>query len=66
MSSRAPLGWLSVSEAARHFGISRATAHRLIVKGEWPTPLVLPGMRNRRFSPEQIAEIAGAAVPRSA
>lgn len=52
-----PPGWLSISEMADYFGISRQTVHRLIKTGEWPSPQRLPGLRQRKFSPAQRAEI---------
>lgn len=51
-----PTGWLTIDQAAAHFGVSRATADRLIAAGLWPTS-ILPGMRHRRFSPENLAFI---------
>lgn len=56
-----PSGWLTIDQAATYFGVSRATADRLIAAGTWPTSK-LPGMRHRRFSPEDIAAIASAAT----
>lgn len=51
-----PPGWMTVDQAAAHFGIGRTTVYRLIGSGEWPSSR-LPGMRHRRFSPEDIARI---------
>lgn len=64
--SPTPTGWLSIAEAARYFGIGRSTIDRLIDSGVWPTPVVLPGMRTRRFSPEQIEWVKANAVPAAA
>jgi excisionase family DNA binding protein len=47
---------MTVDQAAAHFGIGRTTVYRLIGSGEWPSSR-LPGMRHRRFSPEDIARI---------
>lgn len=58
--STTPAGWLTIDQAAQHFGVSRATADRLIAAGTWPTTR-LPGMRHRRLSPEDIALIVARA-----
>lgn len=50
-------GWLTITQTAKRFRIGRSTVDRLIKSGEWPTPVRLPGMRNGRFSPEQLAQI---------
>lgn len=59
-----PPGWLSIDAAARYFGVSRATADRLIAAGDWPTSK-LPGMHHRRLSPEDVASIESRAVAAS-
>lgn len=51
-----PPGWMSVSQAAVYFGIGRTTAYKLVAAGEWPTSR-LPGMRDYRLSPQDIADI---------
>lgn len=60
-----PSGWLTITQAGAHFGVSRSTVLRCIAAGEWPTPLYLPGLATRRFSPEQLDAIAALAVPAS-
>lgn len=56
MTAHHPPGWLTIGQAARYFGVSRSTADRLIASGDWPTSK-LPGMTNRRLSPEDVAHI---------
>ena len=57
-----PPGWATVAQTARHFHVSRATVYRRVKAGEWPSS-VLPGMRHRRFSPDDLAAIAAMATP---
>lgn len=48
--STTPPGWMTLSQAAAHYGVGRSTVNRLVDSGEWPSTL-LPGMTHRRISP---------------
>lgn len=62
VSTSLPAGWLTIAQAAAYFGVSRRTVARRIAAGDWPISR-LPGMRSRRFSPEDWAAIEAAAEP---
>lgn len=57
--STTPPRWLSIAAAARYFGVSRATADRLVTSGEWPSS-TFPGMTHRRVD---VTAIEGNAEP---
>ena len=60
--TRPAAGW-TVDETAAYFGISKRSVEYKIARGEWPSSR-LPGVRARRFMPEDIAAIEAAVEAR--